>query len=172
MCFYLAPGPPASLTFESPTAESLILYWTPPTETNGVLLGYTVQHQHGKSSVNLSITRGEDCSLIVLLFFAQVNTKRSHVLSFSNDVTDIKLDHLDPNSYYIFNVMAHTAAGDGPPITRRNATLLDGGENTFILLWLNCYICHVFIVFFNCLVSVFQFLHQISQCSLATRMST
>lgn len=96
-----APGPPASLTFESPTAESLILYWTPPTETNGVLLGYTVQHQH-------------------------VNTKRSHVLSFSNDVTDIKLDHLDPNSYYIFNVMAHTAAGDGPPITRRNATLLDG----------------------------------------------
>uniref|UniRef100_A0A671YQ68 Neural cell adhesion molecule L1 n=1 Tax=Sparus aurata TaxID=8175 RepID=A0A671YQ68_SPAAU len=40
-----APGPPASLRFESPTERSLILHWTPPLEPNGKLLGYMVQYQ-------------------------------------------------------------------------------------------------------------------------------
>lgn len=43
-------------------------------------------------------------------------------------VTHIELDLLDPNSHYIFKVSARTAAGDGPPITHRGATLLEGGE--------------------------------------------
>lgn len=42
------PGPPASLEFESPTEKSLILSWSPPAETNGILLGYIVQYQRGK----------------------------------------------------------------------------------------------------------------------------
>lgn len=44
-CICAAPGPPASLSFESPTEKSLILYWTAPREINGILQGYTVQYQ-------------------------------------------------------------------------------------------------------------------------------
>lgn len=45
-------------------------------------------------------------------------------------VTFKELVSLDPNSHYIFNVFARTSVGEGPPITRRSATLLDGGEIT------------------------------------------
>nr|XP_020464728.1 neural cell adhesion molecule L1.1-like isoform X3 [Monopterus albus] len=100
-----APGPPASLRFDSPTENSLILYWTPPSETNGVLVGYMVQYQREVESRDspLQMERIIDPS-----------------------VTHTLLDELDPNSYYSFKVIACTAAGDGPPITRRGATLLEG----------------------------------------------
>uniref|UniRef100_A0A673A3D7 Uncharacterized protein n=1 Tax=Sphaeramia orbicularis TaxID=375764 RepID=A0A673A3D7_9TELE len=100
-----APGPPASLTFESPTDKSLILYWTPPIERNGILLGYIVQYQEEVDNIG-----GE----VQMQFISDPS------------VTHLELKPLDPSSYYIFNVMARTAAGDGPPITRRGATLLDG----------------------------------------------
>lgn len=45
-------------------------------------------------------------------------------------VTHIELEALDPSSHYVFKVIAYTAAGEGPPITRRGATLLDGGTTT------------------------------------------
>lgn len=47
-------------------------------------------------------------------------------------LTHFELDLLDPSSHYIFKVIARTAAGDGPPVTRRGATLLEGGEITVI----------------------------------------
>ncbi|XP_040009220.1 neural cell adhesion molecule L1-like isoform X2 [Xiphias gladius] len=100
-----APGPPASLRFESPTEKSLILYWTPPVETNGILLGYMVQYQQEVES--------RDSPL------------QMEIIG-DPSVTYIMLDHLDPSSHYIFKVIARTATGDGPPITRRGATLLDG----------------------------------------------
>uniref|UniRef100_A0A8D0AHN1 Neural cell adhesion molecule L1.1-like n=1 Tax=Sander lucioperca TaxID=283035 RepID=A0A8D0AHN1_SANLU len=100
-----APGPPASLSFESPSDKSLILYWTPPEETNGLLLGYVVQYRQGEFAS-----------------FRKVCTK---IIS-DPSVTHIELDSLDPSSHYIFKVIARTAAGDGPPITRRGATLLEG----------------------------------------------
>ncbi|XP_033485428.1 neural cell adhesion molecule L1.1-like isoform X1 [Epinephelus lanceolatus] len=100
-----APGPPASLTFDSPSEKSLILYWTPPVEPNGVLLGYMVQYQEEVESRD---------SLLQMEIISDPS------------VTHIILDSLDPSSYYIFKVIARTAAGDGPPITRRGATLLDG----------------------------------------------
>uniref|UniRef100_A0A673A371 Neural cell adhesion molecule L1 n=1 Tax=Sphaeramia orbicularis TaxID=375764 RepID=A0A673A371_9TELE len=93
-----APGPPASLTFESPTDKSLILYWTPPIERNGILLGYIVQYQEEVDNIG-----GE----VQMQFISDPS------------VTHLELKPLDPSSYYIFNVMARTAAGDGPPITRR-----------------------------------------------------
>ncbi|XP_028264992.1 neural cell adhesion molecule L1.1-like isoform X2 [Parambassis ranga] len=100
-----APGPPASLWFESPTEKSLILYWTPPDETNGVLLGYMVQyHQEVESEerlLEMQIIRDPSVNHMVL-------------------------ENLDPSIYYTFKVTARTATGDGPPITRRGATLLDG----------------------------------------------
>ncbi|XP_034722014.1 neural cell adhesion molecule L1.1-like isoform X2 [Etheostoma cragini] len=97
-----APGPPASLSFESPSDKSLILYWTPPEEINGVLLGYVVQYRQ-ETETELQIQMFRDPS-------------RTHM----------ELDSLDPRSHYVFNVIARTSAGDGPPITRRGATLLDG----------------------------------------------
>nr|XP_046252346.1 neural cell adhesion molecule L1.1-like isoform X3 [Scatophagus argus] len=119
-----APGPPASLRFESPTEKSLILYWTPPAETNGILLGYVVQYQQEVES--------RDSPL------------QMEIIS-DPSVTHIELDPLDPGSHYTFKVIARTAAGDGPPITRRGATLLEGvppsnvtivpGNTSFNLSW-------------------------------------
>ncbi|KAM9350460.1 neural cell adhesion molecule L1.1-like [Symphorus nematophorus] len=100
-----APGPPASLRFESPSEKSLILYWTPPLETNGILLGYVVQYQE-------EVQSGD--SLLEMEMISDPS------------VTHFEIDSLDPNSYYIFKVIARTAAGDGPPIKRRGATLLEG----------------------------------------------
>ncbi|GAA6229497.1 neural cell adhesion molecule L1-like isoform X3 [Lates japonicus] len=119
-----APGPPASLSFESPTEKSLILYWTPPLETNGILLGYVVQYQQEVESRDSP-------------FAMQIISDPS--------VTHLALDNLDPNSHYIFKVIARTASGDGPPITERGATLLDAvppsnitiveGNTSFNLSW-------------------------------------
>ncbi|KAG7521394.1 neural cell adhesion molecule L1-like isoform X2 [Solea senegalensis] len=99
------PGPPASLTSDSPTDRSLVLFWTPPLEANGILLGYMVQYQQ------------------------DVDSRASHLqMEFISDpsVTHIQLDELDPSSHYFFKVIARTAAGDGPPAVLRGATLLDG----------------------------------------------
>ncbi|KAM7410733.1 hypothetical protein PAMA_020938 [Pampus argenteus] len=102
-----APGPPASLRFESPSEKSLILYWTHPAEPNGILLGYVVQYQQELESSDAH-------HLSHMEFFIDPSS------------THIVLEPLDPNSHYIFQVIARTGAGDGPPITRRGATLLDG----------------------------------------------
>uniref|UniRef100_A0A3Q1ENK4 Neural cell adhesion molecule L1.1-like n=1 Tax=Acanthochromis polyacanthus TaxID=80966 RepID=A0A3Q1ENK4_9TELE len=98
-----APGPPASLTFDSPTEKSLILYWTPPLETNGILLGYVVQYQKEGQSMDSVLRTISDPS-----------------------VNQILLENLDSSSYYILKVIAETRSGAGPPITSRGATLLDG----------------------------------------------
>ncbi|XP_034027935.1 neural cell adhesion molecule L1.1-like isoform X2 [Thalassophryne amazonica] len=100
-----APGPPTSLRFESPTEKSLILYWTPPAEPNGILLGYVLQYQQKVESRD---------SLVQMEIISDPS------------VNHFELDNLDPSSYYIFTLMARTAAGDGPPITESGATLLDG----------------------------------------------
>ncbi|XP_078144162.1 neural cell adhesion molecule L1.1-like [Centroberyx gerrardi] len=100
-----APGPPASLRFESPSETELALYWTPPIQTNGKLLGYILQYQQEVESG-----------------VSQVEMKQVEP-----SVTYHVWDYLDPHSHYIFKVTARTTAGEGPPITRRGATLLDGG---------------------------------------------
>ncbi|XP_020791244.1 neural cell adhesion molecule L1.1-like [Boleophthalmus pectinirostris] len=97
-----APGPPASLTSESPTDTSLILIWTPPLETNGILLGYTVQYQQ----------EGGD------------NTE--HIEIRHPHTTHLELPSLNSSTYYLFNVRAQTAKGHGPARGLRAATLLDG----------------------------------------------
>ncbi|XP_070411609.1 neural cell adhesion molecule L1.1 isoform X2 [Nothobranchius furzeri] len=119
-----APGPPGSLRFESPTEMSLILYWTPPLETNGRLLGYVVQYQR---EVEI-----------------QDNLLQIQMIS-DPHVNHIMLDSLDPRCYYTFKVIARTSAGEGPPITKRGATLLEGappsnitvvsGNTSFNLSW-------------------------------------
>ncbi|KAK5864078.1 hypothetical protein PBY51_001051 [Eleginops maclovinus] len=97
-----APGPPASLRLESPSEKSMILYWSPPEETNGVLMGYKVHYQQDLENSKMQIMDILDPA-----------------------VTHIELTSLDPSSHYIFKVIAFTIK-DGPPITRRGATMLDG----------------------------------------------
>lgn len=46
-------------------------------------------------------------------------------------ISHTKLHSLDPSSHYILKVTAYTAAGEGPPIAHRGATLLEGGETWF-----------------------------------------
>ncbi|XP_029362749.1 neural cell adhesion molecule L1.1-like isoform X2 [Echeneis naucrates] len=116
------PGPPASLSFESPTERSLILHWTPPLESNGILLGYMVQYQQ-------DVENGDSLMQIIS----------------DPSVTHLELEPLDPNSHYIFSVIARTSKGEGQPIIRRGATLLDGvppsnvtlvqGNTSFNLSW-------------------------------------
>ncbi|XP_017294760.1 neural cell adhesion molecule L1.1 isoform X2 [Kryptolebias marmoratus] len=107
------PGPPGSLRFESPTNTSLTLYWTPPLEINGKLVGYMVQYQQEVKSHNR------------LLRMQEIKDPNKN---------DITLKDLDPSSYYIFKVMARTAAGDGPPITERGATMLEGAPPSNITI--------------------------------------
>ncbi|KAM4611095.1 neural cell adhesion molecule L1.1-like [Polymixia lowei] len=99
-----APGAPASLTFESPSETELIVHWTPPVQTNGILLGYVLQYQQEVENRETSV------EMVII----------------GPNVRYWLLEGLDPTSHYIFKVMGRTTAGDGPPISRRGSTLLDG----------------------------------------------
>uniref|UniRef100_A0A3B3ZY89 Neural cell adhesion molecule L1 n=1 Tax=Periophthalmus magnuspinnatus TaxID=409849 RepID=A0A3B3ZY89_9GOBI len=80
-----APGPPASLSSESPTDTTLILTWTPPVETNGILLGYIVQYQQGKNTQCSADQRITFCALFsapptnVTMFFGDTYLNLSWV---------------------------------------------------------------------------------------------
>ncbi|KAJ8017335.1 hypothetical protein DPEC_G00016800 [Dallia pectoralis] len=119
-----APGPPASLDFESPSETELILHWTPPTQTNGELMEYVLQYQ--------KISESRDSPL-------KISMIPDHTL------THIQVPGLEPGSSYVFYLSGRTAAGQGPPITRMGVTLLDGappsnismmvGETSVNLSW-------------------------------------
>uniref|UniRef100_A0AAV2M0Q6 Uncharacterized protein n=1 Tax=Knipowitschia caucasica TaxID=637954 RepID=A0AAV2M0Q6_KNICA len=97
-----APGPPALLTSDSSSDTSLVLVWTPPVETNGILLGYIIQYQQ------------EEGGDLEYLFISDPST------------THTELQSLNSSSYYLFSVRGRTAAGDGPAVRLRAATQLDG----------------------------------------------
>uniref|UniRef100_A0A3P9AJE4 Neural adhesion molecule L1.1 n=1 Tax=Esox lucius TaxID=8010 RepID=A0A3P9AJE4_ESOLU len=111
-----APGPPASLDFESPSETELILRWTPPTQPNGQILEYILQYQQSKHT--------------------DPNPTLTH---------PILVAGLEPHSSYVFYLSGRTAAGRGPAIKREGATLLDGvppsdistvpGETSVNLSW-------------------------------------
>ncbi|CAL8326248.1 unnamed protein product [Merluccius merluccius] len=98
-----APGPPASMTFESPSETELNVYWTRPNQTNGILLGYVLHYQDKVENIPEKV-----------------------VIVPGPDVNHQYLGGLNPYSHYIFRLMAHTVAGKGPPLTRVGHPLLDG----------------------------------------------
>uniref|UniRef100_A0A8C8CDN2 Neural cell adhesion molecule L1 n=1 Tax=Oncorhynchus tshawytscha TaxID=74940 RepID=A0A8C8CDN2_ONCTS len=118
------PGPPASLDFESPSETELTLHWRPPTQPNGQLVGYVLQYQQ------ISDSRNSPPQVEVI---------------YDPTVTHLPLEGLDPHSRYVFYLRGRTSAGQGPPITRECATLLDGvppsnistvvGERSVNLSW-------------------------------------
>ncbi|KAJ3587045.1 hypothetical protein NHX12_013435, partial [Muraenolepis orangiensis] len=98
-----APGPPASMTFDSPSETELSFNWTRPLQNNGILLGYVLYYQDQAENTSEKVDK-----------------------ILGPDVTHYRLGGLDPHSRYIFRLTAHTAAGTGPPLTRKGHPLLDG----------------------------------------------
>ncbi|XP_035378184.1 neural cell adhesion molecule L1.2 isoform X1 [Electrophorus electricus] len=99
------PGPPTSLVLVSPSEREMALHWTTPAQPNGVLMGYLVQYQQLDNAYSpMQEERIDDPT-----------------------VTQLTLKELDPHSRYRFYLRGFTAAGDGLPITREGATILDGG---------------------------------------------
>ncbi|KAL1020506.1 hypothetical protein UPYG_G00000960 [Umbra pygmaea] len=108
-----APGPPASLEFESPSETELVLHWSPPTQPNGQLLEYVLQYQQ--------ISESRDTLNVVII--------KDGTLKFIN------VSNLEPHTTYLFYLSGRTAAGLGPPIIREGATLLDGAPPSNISLF-------------------------------------
>lgn len=118
------PGPPMSLTLNSPSETEMTLHWTPPDQPNGVLVGYFLHYQR--------ITQSDDSPMQVV---AIEDPK----------VTQLTLRNLDRHSHYQFYVRGRTVTGDGEPIIASGATTLDGappvnisvtpGENFANVTW-------------------------------------
>ncbi|KAL4655476.1 neural cell adhesion molecule L1.1-like isoform X1 [Arapaima gigas] len=107
------PGAPASLRFDSPSETSLTLYWHPPRDPNGKLISYKLRYHEIMENDNSVMT-------IMDIEDPHVHHKT--------------LDNLDPKTFYTFYLSALTAAGEGDPIVRTAATLLDGGPPSNINL--------------------------------------
>nr|XP_019944373.1 PREDICTED: neural cell adhesion molecule L1 [Paralichthys olivaceus] len=118
------PGPPMSLSLDSPSETEMTLRWTPPGQPNGLLIGYLLQYQR--------IVESDDSP-------TQVEAIEDPT------VTHLTLRGLDRHSQYRFSLRGRTATGDGEPIKKDGATTLDGappsnislsvGENSVNLSW-------------------------------------
>uniref|UniRef100_A0A3Q4AV75 Neural cell adhesion molecule L1 n=1 Tax=Mola mola TaxID=94237 RepID=A0A3Q4AV75_MOLML len=107
------PGPPMSLTLDSPSETEITLRWTPPDHPNGILIGYLLQYQQ--------IVQSDDSPM-------QVEKIDDPM------VTHLILKGLDRHSHYRFYLRGRTSAGDGEPIKRDGATTLDGAPPANISL--------------------------------------
>ncbi|XP_062282916.1 neural cell adhesion molecule L1.2 [Scomber scombrus] len=107
------PGPPSSLTLDSPSETEMTLHWTPPSQPNGILSGYLLQYQQ--------VVESDDSPM-------QVETIED------STVTHLTLRNLDRHSHYRFYLRGRTIAGDGEPIVREGATTLDGAPPVNISL--------------------------------------
>ncbi|XP_069039494.1 neural cell adhesion molecule L1.2 isoform X2 [Lepisosteus oculatus] len=100
------PSPPVSLHFDSPTETSLTLHWEPPAQPNGILTGYILQYQ--------KLLDSEVGEMAVSHYQSPL-------------VRNVTLTGLDRERTYRFYLRATTATGEGEPIIRDAATLLEGG---------------------------------------------
>lgn len=48
--FPTVPGPPTSLILSSPSETEMTLHWTPPSQENGILVGYLLQYKECMSA--------------------------------------------------------------------------------------------------------------------------
>ncbi|KAK2825500.1 hypothetical protein Q7C36_019427 [Tachysurus vachellii] len=117
------PGPPSSLILSSPSETEITLHWTPPSQENGILIGYLIHYQE------LDIV---DSPMQVV----KIDDPAVHQLSIKD---------LDRNSRYRFYLRGRTAVGEGLPIIKVGQTTLDGappqnitlsaGETTLNITW-------------------------------------
>ncbi|XP_058265684.1 neural cell adhesion molecule L1.2 isoform X3 [Hemibagrus wyckioides] len=98
------PGPPRSLILSSPSETEITLHWTPPSQENGILIGYLIQYQE---------LDNVDSPMQV----EKIDDPAVHHLSIKG---------LDRHSHYRFYLRGRTAAGEGLPIIKVGQTTLDG----------------------------------------------
>ncbi|XP_041654294.1 neural cell adhesion molecule L1.2 isoform X2 [Cheilinus undulatus] len=118
------PGPPTSLILDSPSETEMTLHWTPPSQRNGVLIGYLLQYQQ--------IVESDDSPM------------QEEKID-NPTVSHLTLRSLDRHSHYRFYLRGRTNAGEGESITKEGATTLDGeppanislsvGETSVNLSW-------------------------------------
>ncbi|XP_055079259.1 neural cell adhesion molecule L1.2 isoform X1 [Periophthalmus magnuspinnatus] len=99
------PGPPKSLTLDSPSETEITLRWIPPEEPNGVLKGYLLQYHR--------IVKPDDSPMLVETIDDPT-------------VTHLTLKNLDRHSHYRFYLRGRTSAGEGESIKKDGATTLEG----------------------------------------------
>ncbi|XP_063064404.1 neural cell adhesion molecule L1.2 isoform X1 [Engraulis encrasicolus] len=105
------PSPPADLELVSPSETEMTLHWKPPAQPNGLLTGYLVQYQQ----------------------ISETDYSPVQVVSIENPkITNMTINRLDPRSRYRFHVRGRTSKGEGKPITKEGATMLDGSPPAFI----------------------------------------
>ncbi|XP_008316357.1 neural cell adhesion molecule L1.2 isoform X2 [Cynoglossus semilaevis] len=99
------PSAPTSLVLDSPSETEMTLHWTPPDEPNGILIGYVLRYQQ--------LVKTDDSPMQVVAI---------------NDlsVTHLNLTNLDRHSRYRFSLRGRTETGEGAPIMKEGATILDG----------------------------------------------
>ena len=85
---FAGPSAPESLDIIGVNSSSVMLQWRPPLTPNGVIVLYSLKY----NSTTLLVT----------------NT--------SSDVLMLTVEGLSSENVYIFQVTAHTKAGEGPPI--------------------------------------------------------
>ncbi|XP_060914546.1 neural cell adhesion molecule L1.2 isoform X2 [Labrus mixtus] len=107
------PGSPTTFILDSQSETEITLHWTPPSQPNGVLIGYLLQYQQ--------VVATDDSPM-------QVETIDDP------KVTHLTLKGLDRHSHYRFYLRGRTSAGDGEPLMREGATTLDGGPPANISL--------------------------------------
>uniref|UniRef100_A0A3B4BL59 Neural cell adhesion molecule L1 n=1 Tax=Periophthalmus magnuspinnatus TaxID=409849 RepID=A0A3B4BL59_9GOBI len=98
------PGPPKSLTLDSPSETEITLRWIPPEEPNGVLKGYLLQYHRVKPDDSPMLVETID----------------------DPTVTHLTLKNLDRHSHYRFYLRGRTSAGEGESIKKDGATTLEG----------------------------------------------
>uniref|UniRef100_A0A3B4A2Q5 Cell adhesion molecule L1-like b n=1 Tax=Periophthalmus magnuspinnatus TaxID=409849 RepID=A0A3B4A2Q5_9GOBI len=97
------------LTTSNAQKDSILLVWSPPSETKGVLTGYVLQyHLINESSLEVLESREKNIT--------------------APDTTQWRLQDLQEGSLYRFQIRACTRAGCGPPRTEESHTFTPKGE--------------------------------------------
>uniref|UniRef100_A0AAY4BJ51 Neural cell adhesion molecule L1 n=1 Tax=Denticeps clupeoides TaxID=299321 RepID=A0AAY4BJ51_9TELE len=114
--FRTPQGVPEKIPILKPTnaqRNSITLVWAPPLESNGVLIGYSLQYQLG-------------------MYFHGLNT---HLNISSPDITQWVLDDLEASSRYKFFLSACTEVGCGPHISEEGTLPAEPKDTGEISLW-------------------------------------
>ncbi|XP_055079141.1 neural cell adhesion molecule L1-like protein isoform X2 [Periophthalmus magnuspinnatus] len=129
------------LTTSNAQKDSILLVWSPPSETKGVLTGYVLQyHLINESSLEVLESREKNIT--------------------APDTTQWRLQDLQEGSLYRFQIRACTRAGCGPPRTEESHTFTPKGvvssqRDTTTQGWLIGTMCAVALLTLVALIACF-----------------
>uniref|UniRef100_A0A3B4A3I7 Neural cell adhesion molecule L1 n=1 Tax=Periophthalmus magnuspinnatus TaxID=409849 RepID=A0A3B4A3I7_9GOBI len=128
------------LTTSNAQKDSILLVWSPPSETKGVLTGYVLQyHLINESSLEVLESREKNIT--------------------APDTTQWRLQDLQEGSLYRFQIRACTRAGCGPPRTEESHTftpkVVSSQRDTTTQGWLIGTMCAVALLTLVALIACF-----------------